>query len=348
MKMWTVLLLSFCLFGVLFYFYHSSKTEPSTPSHEAVINGAGATFPYPLYAKWFSEYHKANQNVRINYQSVGSGGGIRLLLGQKVDFAASDISMTDEQLKQAPNKILHIPTAIGAIVLAYKLPDLSGELRLDADLIAEIFLGKITSWDDAKIQALNSSLKLPKIPIMVVHRSDGSGTTAIFSSYLAKLSPEWNKNVGHGASLNWPVGLGAKGNEGIAGLVKQHPGSIGYIEWVYAEQNKLSFASLKNKSGDFINPSSGSLTASMEGLHIPDDFRTSIIDSDNKTAYPLCGLTYLLVFQNMSGEKGKKFTNFLQWSLMEGQQHIEPLKYAPLPTDILKRVGESISLITKP
>lgn len=240
---------------------------------------------------------------------------------------------------------MHLPVALGAIVIAYNLPGIEESLKLTPELIAEIFLGKIVNWNDPKLHELNSTLNLPDMPILLAHRSDGSGTTAIFTSYLAKLSPEWEKQVGSGTAVNWPIGLGGKGNEGVAGLVKQNPGSIGYVELVYAEQNKLSFASVKNKAGEFVGPSTSAVTASLKGVNIPDDFRVSVVDPDGKEAYPICGLTYLLVFETMHGVKGEKFTNFLRWAMSEGQKFIEPLKYAPLPPEVLKKVEDKISKI---
>lgn len=304
-----------------------------------LINGAGATFPYPLYSKWFSEYKKLNPAVEINYQSIGSGGGIRQLLDKTVDFGASDAPMTDEQLAKSSVPIFHIPTVLGAVVLTYNVAGLN-DLKLTSEIIAEIFLGKITKWDDAKIAAVNPGAKLPSITILVAQRSDGSGTTAIFTDYLSKISAEWKAKVGSGPSVKWPVGLGGKGNEGVTGLIKQTPGSIGYVELIYAESNKLSFATVKNQAGNFIKPSVKSVTAAAAGSlkTMPADFRISITNSPSKDAYPIAGFTYLLVYQKMGAEKGALLKTFLMWALSDGQKMAEALFYAPLPKELVQKI----------
>ena len=310
---------------------------------DSIINGAGATFPYPLYTKWFAEYNKLNAEIKINYQSIGSGGGIRLLLDRKIDFAASDIPMSDKQLAQAPAPILHIPSALGAVVLTYNLPGVDQALKLNATLIADIFLGKISKWNDKRILELNPALKVAdSLNITVVHRSDGSGTSAIFTAYLAKLSLDWEKRVGAGTAVDWPAGLGGKGNEGVAGAIKQNPGSIGYVELIYAANNKIPYASIQNKAGEFVLPTNSTIKAAMLGVQIPDDFRASILDPEGKEAYPICGLTYILVYQKMPAPKGAQFISFLHWSLAEGQKYLEPLTYTSLPPAFLQKVGDKI------
>ena len=315
----------------------------STPlafaTSSTLINGAGATFPYPLYSKWFSEYKKAHTEVEINYQSIGSGGGIRQLLDKTVDFGASDAPMTDEQLAKSQVPIFHIPTVLGAVVITYNVPGLT-DLKLTSETVAEIFLGKITKWNDPKIVAENAGTKLPDLAIMVAERSDGSGTTAIFTDYLSKVSADWKSKVGNGPSVKWPVGLGGKGNEGVAGLIKQTPGSIGYVELIFAESNKLAFAHLKNAAGNFVKPNVKSVTAAAAGAMktLPADFRVSITNSPAKDAYPISGFTYLLVYSKMAAPKGALLKTFLQWALADGQKMAEPLYYAPLPKEMVLKV----------
>lgn len=316
-----------------------------TKCGSSTIHGAGATFPYPLYTKWFSLYNKANPEVEINYQSIGSGGGIRLLLEKQVDFAASDVPMTDKQLAKAKEPLLHIPMALGAVVLSYNIPGIK-DLKLSSEVLADIFLGKITSWDHPEILKENEGLKIPKLPIIVAHRSDASGTTAIFTNFLSQRSKSWAKKVGKGTAVKWPVGLGGKGNEGVAGLIKQSPGSIGYIEQIYAEHNKLPIAAVQNKAGSYLRPTSESITAAMEGVPVPEDFRTSITDPDGKNAYPICGLTYILIYNSMPSEKAIKFIQFLKWALEDGQQYISPLKYAPVPSSFLEKIKQRIESIS--
>ncbi|MGK5082617.1 phosphate ABC transporter substrate-binding protein PstS [Bdellovibrionota bacterium FG-1] len=313
------------------------------------INGAGATFPYPLYSKWFSEYQKVAPEVQINYQSIGSGGGIRQFSEKTIDFGASDAPMTNEQLGKASAPILHIPTVLGAVVVTYNLPEAGEQLKLTPEVLADIFLGKVAQWNDPKIAASNPGVKLPATPIFVTHRSDGSGTTFIFSDYLSKVSPEWKQKPGAGTALNWPVGLGGKGNEGVTGLVKQTPGAIGYVEMIFAQENKLPMASLKNKAGQFVRPSPKSVTAAADASlkSIPEDFRVSITQAEGKDSYPLSGFTYLLVWKDMkaSPEKGKSLIKFLKWAMREGQKMAEPLAYAPLPKSVIKKVEAKIESI---
>lgn len=307
------------------------------------INGAGATFPYPIYSKWFAEYAKERPGVQINYQSIGSGGGIRQFTDGTIDFGATDAPMTDEQLSKLQAPALHIPTVLGAVVVTYNLPGVA-QLKLDGPTVAGVFLGKITKWNDPKIAALNAGLKLPDEAILVTHRSDGSGTTAVFTDYLAKVSPEWKSSVGAGTAVKWPTGLGGKGNEGVTGLLKQTPGSIGYIELIYAETNKLPAASLKNKAGVFVSASPKSVSAAAAGAvkSIPEDFRVSITDCDAKDGYPISSFTYLLVPAKVTGEKGRELMAFLNWALSKGQGYAEALAYAPLPKPLVARVQKKI------
>ena len=316
----------------------------ATASAQMMINGAGATFPYPIYSKWFDDYAKVDPSVRFNYQSIGSGGGQKQILAQTVDFGASDGPMSDENLSKAPGKILHLPTVAGAVVMTYNLPG-NPALKLDGETIADIFLGKIKKWNDPKIAALNPGAKLPENEIVVVHRSDGSGTTFIFTDYLSKVSAEWKQKAGNNTSVNWPTGIGGKGNEGVSGQVKQTPGAIGYVELIYAVQNKMPYADVKNSSGEFITPTLESITAALATAEIPDDFRFSMTNAPGKDAYPICGATWLLVYeQQKDPAKGKKLVEFLKWAVQDGEKMAKDLNYAPLPESVqqrvLKRIGE--------
>src|SRR5438309_869620 len=305
---------------------------------QMTITGAGATFPYPIYSKWFDEYAKVDPSVRFNYQSIGSGGGQKQILAQTVDFGASDGPMSDENLSKAPGKILHIPTVAGAVVITYNL-DGNPALRLDGDTIANIFLGKIKNWNDPKIAASNPGAKLPDKEIVVVHRSDGSGTTFIFTDYLSKISGEWKEKAGNNTSVNWPTGIGGKGNEGVAGQVKQTPGALGYVELIYATQNKMPYAEVKNAAGEFMKPTLESITAALATANIPDDFRFSMTNAPGKDAYPIAGATWLLVYQQQKdAAKGKKLVEFLKWSLTDGEKMAKDLQYAPLPESVQQRV----------
>jgi phosphate transport system substrate-binding protein len=307
---------------------------------QTTLNGAGATFPYPMYSKWFSDYHKLHPDVEINYQSIGSGGGIRQVLAGTVDFGASDGPMTDEQLSQAKTKILHIPTVLGAVVLAYNVPGVSGEVKFTPEALAGIFLGKITTWNDPAISKANAGVNLPNQPIIVVHRSDGSGTSFIFTDYLSKVSPEWAGGPSKGTSVKWPVGLGGKGNEGVAGVVRQMQGAIGYIELIYAVQNKIPYGSVQNSSKNFVKASLESVTAAAASApKMPADFRVSITDAPGKDAYPISSFTWLLIpAQSKDAAKGKILNEFLAWMLDDGQKMTGDLTYAPLPDAILAKV----------
>ncbi|HBG04083.1 MAG: phosphate ABC transporter substrate-binding protein PstS [Geobacteraceae bacterium GWC2_58_44] len=317
-------------------------------SAETLINGAGATFPYPLYSKWFSEYAKIDSSVKFNYQSIGSGGGIKQITAQTVDFGASDKFLSDDELKAAPGKLLHIPTVMGAVVVTYNIPGVAKGLKLNSEDVANIYLGKITMWNDPKIADDNKGVTLPAKPIIVVHRSDGSGTTSIFTDYLTGVNAEWSQKVGKGASVKWPVGLGGKGNEGVAGQVKTTPYTIGYVELAYAFENKLPYAFLKNKAGVFVEPSiqSTSAAAAAAVKQMPADYRISLVNQPGKDAYPVVGFTWLLVYeQQKDAVKGKKIVEFLKWSMTKGQKMAAPMLYAPLPENVVKMVEKSIKTI---
>jgi len=314
---------------------------------QLLINGAGATFPYPIYSKWFDEYAKVDPSVRFNYQSIGSGGGQKQITARTVDFGASDGPMSDENLAKAPGKILHIPTVAGADVITYNLPG-NPKLKLDGDAIAGIFLGNITKWNDPKIAALNPGVELPDVGIIPVHRSDGSGTTFIFTDYLSSISPVWADSVGKGTSVKWPasVGIGAKGNEGVAGQVKQLSGAVGYVELIYAKQNQMPYADIKNAAGNFITPSLDSVTAALATAKIPDDFRFSMVNAPGDKTYPIAGTTWLLVYeQQKNAEKGKKLVEFLNWAMTKGEGMASSLDYASLPAAVQQRVLERIKTI---
>lgn len=315
---------------------------------ETLVNGAGATFPYPLYAKWFSEYAKVNSAVKFNYQSIGSGGGIKQITARTVDFGASDKALSDAELKAAPGELLHIPTVMGAVVVTYNIPGVAKGLRLTPETLSNIYLGKITKWNDPKLTKDNPKVALPNAPIVVVHRTDGSGTTSIFTNYLSKVSPEWQKAVGTGTSVRWPVGLGGKGNEGVAGQIKNTKYSIGYVELAYATENKLAFADLKNKAGQFVTPSIASTSAAAAGAakSMPKDYRVDLVNQPGKNAYPIAGFTWLLVYKNQADKvKGKALVDFLRWELAKGQKMAPALLYAPLPANVNAMVVKTISTI---
>ena len=317
----------------------------ATASAQMMINGAGATFPYPIYSKWFDEYAKVDPSVRFNYQSIGSGGGQKQIMAQTVDFGASDGPMSDENLSKAPGKILHIPTVAGAVVMTYNLEG-NPALKLDGETIADIFLGKVKKWNDPKIAASNPGIKLPDKEIVVVHRSDGSGTTFIFTDYLSKVSAEWKQKVGNNTSVNWPTGIGGKGNEGVSGQVKQTPGALGYVELIYAVQNKMPYADVKNAAGQFVKPTLESVTAALGTANIPDDFRFSMTNAPGSDAYPIAGATWLLVYeQQKDPAKGKKLVEFLKWALTKGEGMAKDLNYAPLPDVVQQRVLKRIDEI---
>jgi phosphate transport system substrate-binding protein len=312
------------------------------------INGAGATFPYPIYSKWFSEYNKVHPDIAVNYQSIGSGGGIRQLSAETVFFGATDGPMTEEQLKGAPGAILHFPTVLGANVPVYNIPGIDAELKFSGAVLANIFLGKITKWNDPAITALNPAVKLPATDITVAHRSDGSGTTYIWVDFLAKVSPEWKDKVGVATSVNWPVGIGGKGNEGVAGLVKQTPGSIGYVELIYALQNKIDFGTVQNLEGEFVKASLQSITAAASAASkaMPADFRVSITNAPGKGVYPVSSFTWLLFYQDPKDKpKAKIMVDFLKWALTDGQKYAGDLGYAPLPKEVVALEMEALKKI---
>jgi phosphate transport system substrate-binding protein len=303
------------------------------------LNGAGATFPYPIYSKWFSEFQKAHPSVRINYQSIGSGGGIRQLQAGTVDFGASDMPLNDQQLSELKKSIIQFPTVLGSVVPAYNVSGVSGEIKFTAEALAGIYLGKITKWSDKTLADANPGMKLPDKPIVVVHRSDGSGTTFVWTDYLSKISPEWKSQAGSNTSVKWPVGLGGKGNEGVAGLVRQMDGAIGYVELVYALQNKISFGSVKNAAGTFVKASLQSTTAAAASVkEMPADFRVSITNADGKDAYPISSFTYLLIpTEWQDAQKRKAMTDFLSWMLETGESMVQQLDYAPLPKSLIEK-----------
>jgi phosphate transport system substrate-binding protein len=317
-----------------------------------LINGAGATFPNPIYSKWFDEYHKNNSSIQFNYLSVGSGAGIKQVTDGTVDFGATDGPMNDEQLKNFQDKrgsaILHFPTVLGAVVPTYNVPGVSGALNFTPDALAGIFLGKITKWNDPAIAGANKGVTLPANDIVVVHRSDGSGTSYIWTDFLSKVSDEWKSKVSKGTSVNWPVGLGGKGNEGVTGLIKQTPNSIGYVELIYAAQNNIPFGSVKNSSGSFIKADLASVTAaaSAAAKEIPDDFRVSITNAPGKSAYPISSFTWLLIPQKFTDTaKRDAVKGFLKWMLSDGQNYAEGLTYAKLPKEVIEKEKKAINNI---
>ena len=312
---------------------------------ELLINGAGSTFDYPAFTKWFAEYGKIDPAVRLNYQSIGSGGGQQQLLKQTVAFGASDAPMTDEMMAKAPGKILHIPVVVGGEAICYNLPG-NPQLKLDGDVLVNIYLGNITKWNDPKIAALNPGVSLPDLGIIVVHRSDGSGTTYIFADYLSSVSPVWADTVGKGTSVKWPVGLGGKGNEGVAGQVRQLPGAIGYVELAYAMQNKMVFADMKNAAGKFVTCNLESVSAALATAKVPEDFRFSMVNAPGENSYPIAGASWVLVYQQQkNAEIGKKLVNFLKWSVTDGQKFSAQLYYAPLPENVVERAVKLLDTI---
>ncbi len=311
------------------------------------IQGAGATFPYPLYSKWMAEYQKLDPKVQINYQSIGSGGGIKQILERTVDFGATDAEMTTQERAKASATLHHIPMTLGAVVITYQIPGVSTGLKLSQEVVASIFLGKITTWNDPKLVALNPGTKLPATPITVAYRSDASGTTNVFTEYLAKISPDWKTTVGSGKSVKWPVGLGGKGNEGVTGLVKGTPGGIGYVELAYANQNKMPIATLRNQAGKFVVPSLDGVTAAAQGQKLPEDLCLSLTDSASPAAYPIAAFSYILVYQEQQdATKGKALADFLWWAIHDGQKLGAALDYAPLPKDQVPAIEARLKLLT--
>jgi phosphate transport system substrate-binding protein len=321
----------------------------SMATRSETINAAGATFPAPIYQKWFEEYRKAHPDVQINYQSVGSGAGIQQLTQGTVDFGASDMPMTDEQISKITKfKPLHFPTVLGGIVPVYNISGVTAELKFTGENLADIYLGKIKKWNDAALKKDNPSANLPNEDITVVHRSDGSGTSFVFSDYLSKVNPEWKSKVGASTSVNWPLGLGGKGNEGVAGLVKQTPNSIGYVELIYAAQNKISYGSMRNAAGNFVKADFNTVSEAAAGAakNMPDDFRVSITNAPGKNAYPISTFTWLLIPSKIDdAPKRKAITDFLKWMVTAGQKDAEPMSYAPLPKPVATKEEKQIALI---
>jgi phosphate transport system substrate-binding protein len=302
------------------------------------LTGAGATFPYPIYSKWFDVYHQKT-GTEINYQSIGSGAGIQQVKAGTVDFGASDAALSDAKLADLPQKVIHFPTVAGAVALAYNMPELKEPLKLTPEALVGIYMGKVKNWNDKLIQSSNPGVSLPNSPILAVHRSDGSGTTNIFVTYLSDVSPKWKKEVGIGTSVNWPAGVGGKGNEGVAGLIRQTPGAIGYVELAYARQNNLATVSLRNKAGNFVQPSLAATTAAAEGAapKLAVDVRTPIVNSPDKNAYPIAGLTFLLVYQDQKDPaKAQAVADFIHWAMVNGESMATDLDYAPLPEAVVK------------
>jgi phosphate transport system substrate-binding protein len=311
------------------------------------LNGAGATFPYPMYSKWFSEYHKLHSDVQINYQSIGSGGGIRQVIAGTVDFGASDMPMKDDQLKQVSFKLIHIPTVLGAVVPAYNIPGVTGEVKFTPEALAGIFMGKVNKWNDKAITSVNPGVNFPDQNIVVVHRVDGSGTTFIWTDYLSKVSSDWKSQVGSDTSVKWPLGMGGKGNDGVAGSIRTMTGSIGYIELIYAVQNKIPYGSVKNAAGNFVKASLESVTAAAASAkNMPADFRVSITNAPGADAYPISSFTWLLIpAQSKDAAKGKILSDFLTWMVDDGQKLASALDYAPLPSNVAEKVKETIKQI---
>jgi phosphate transport system substrate-binding protein len=315
---------------------------------QTTLNGAGATFPNPMYSKWFSEYHKVHSDVQVNYQPIGSGGGIRQVTAGTVDFGASDMPMTDKQLQDAKAlNILNIPTVLGAVVPAYNIPGVTGEVKFTPEALSGIFLGKISKWNDKAITSVNPDMNLPDKEIIVVHRSDGSGTTFIFTDYLSKISPEWKSQVGADTSVKWPLGMGGKGNEGVAGMIRQLPGAIGYVELIYAVQNNIPYGSVRNSAGVFLKASLEGVTAAAASApKMPADFRVSITNAPGKDAYPISSFTWLLIpAQSKDPAKGKILADFLSWMVTDGQKMTSALAYAPLPDNVAAKVKDAIKQV---
>jgi phosphate transport system substrate-binding protein len=312
------------------------------------LTGAGATFPFPLYSKW-SQVYEAEKGVKVNYQSIGSGGGIRQFISKTVDFGASDGPMTDDQIREAGGRVLHVPMVAGAVVAVYNVPGVGPGLNFAPDVLADIFLGKVVKWDDPRIAKENAGVKLPAVPIVVVHRSDGSGTTAIWVNYLSKVSPEWKTKVGEGTSVEWPTGLGGRGNEGVAGLVKQTPNTIGYVELAYALTNQMTFGNVRNRAGQFVRASLSTTTKAMEGAlkAIPEDYRIFFTDPEGRDAYPIAGFTWILIYGDQrDAAKGKTLIEFLWWATHDGQKYAPTLLYASLPKSLVQRIEATLKSVT--
>jgi phosphate transport system substrate-binding protein len=315
---------------------------------KVLINGAGATFPAPIYTKWFQDYNKSHPSVEINYQAIGSGGGIKQLTEKTVDFGASDAPMTDDEISKVGGGVLHIPTVLGAVVITYNLPTVKKAIRLDGSIVADMFAGRISKWNDKKIAALNPGTAFPDTAVIPIYRADSSGTTSVFTEYLAKVSPEWAKSPGHGKTVKWPTGLGGKGNEGVTGQVKNTPGAVGYVELTYATAEKLPMADLKNHAGAFVTPTMKAVSEAAAGAlkTMPEDFRVSITDSEGKGAYPISAFTYLLINKEMTGAKGKELVSFLNWAMTDGQKSAPSLSYAALPSSMIPKIQAKIKTLS--
>lgn len=329
---------------IVFYVFNLTL---SMAAQSILINGAGASFPYPIYAKWFYEYNKINPHVKINYQSIGSGGGIRQFLNNTVHFGASDSPMTDKQIQKYSHPILHIPTVASAVVLTYNLDSIKEPLKFSSEVITNIFLGKIKKWNDPQILKINPNINLPNLDIVVVHRADGSGTTMVFTDYLSKTNVSWAKNIGSGLSVNWPVGVGGKGNEGVTGIVKNTKGALGYVELIYALNNKLPVAKIQNKKGNFIEPTPKSVTEAIKSFskNIPDDFRISITNADAENAYPISSFTYILISQIQQKPQGKILVKFLKWAITKGQKFADELQYSTLPQELITKIEKRLNTV---
>jgi phosphate transport system substrate-binding protein len=334
--------------GVCAFVESPSATPAPAPASALLLNAAGATFPYPIYSKWFTEYNRLHPDIQINYNSIGSGGGIRQLQAGTVDFGASDPPMTDGEMSQNKVPVLHFPTVLGAVVPTYNIEGVNQELNFTGEVLADIFMGKITKWNDPALAGINKGVNLPDTDIVVVHRSDGSGTSYVWTDFLSKVSAEWETKVGRNKSVNWPVGLGGKGNEGVSGLIKQTPGAIGYVELIYAVQNQLPYGRVKNSSGVFVKADLAGVTAAAasESKKMPADFRVSITNASGKMAYPICSFTYLLIPSKIDDPAKKKaIKDFLHWMLTEGQNDAEGLSYGKLPKDVVARELKAIAQI---
>lgn len=319
----------------------------SANAQSTSITGAGATFPYPLYSKWFAEYNKSNPKVEINYQSIGSGGGIKQFTAKTVDFGASDAPMTDDEIKAAGGTVIHIPTVLGAVALTYNLPEVKTPLKFTGDIIGDIYLGKLTKWNDPRIVAINKGVTLPAKDIVAVYRSDSSGTTAVFTDYLAKVHAPFKSGVGAGKAVKWPAGVGGKGNEGVTGFIKNTPGSFGYVELAYAESEKLPVAEIQNKAKKFVKPTIETTTNAAAGAlkAMPEDFRVSITDPEGAKSYPIAAFTYILVQSSMDKAKGAEMVKFLNWAMTTGQGMASKLTYSPLPKPLVAKIQKKISSI---
>ena len=338
-----------CLIGLALALSGCKGGGPSTPAQEVTLTGAGATFQFPLMSKWGAEYGGANPGVRLNYQSIGSGGGIRQVIARTVHFGSTDGPMTDVQLAEAGAPVLHVPVTLGAVAVAVNLPEVRDALKLTGTVLADLFLGRITRWNDPAIAASNPGLALPDRPVAIVHRSDGSGTTYIFADFLSRVSPDWKDLVGVATSVNWPAGLGAKGNEGVTGQVRQTPGAIGYVELTYALQNDLPTAAIRNRAGEFVVPSVAAVTAAAAGSvgNLPPDLRVSIVDAPGPGAYPISGFSWVLVHREQQDcGVGGALVKFLWWAVHDGQRFAPPLHYAPLPAEVVKLDEGKLQSIT--